>query len=73
MRRYRHSASLGLGARLVAPIKELPGDVRLDAHAQLSELVEATTKKADAADLVGDYTATGHIWNVGATLTVGFR
>ncbi len=70
--RDRHSMSLGLGARAVAPIAELPGDLRLDAHAQLSELVTDTTRKADPADLVGDYTAGGHIWNVGATLTVGF-
>lgn len=70
--RDRHSMSLGLGLRALAPIAELPGDVRLDAHAQLSELVTATTRKADPADLVGDFTAGGHIWNVGATLTVGF-
>ncbi len=70
--RDRHSMSIGLGLRAIAPIAELPGDVRLDAHAQLSELVTATTRKADPADLVGDYTAGGHIWNVGATLTVGF-
>jgi long-chain fatty acid transport protein len=70
--RDRQSLSLGLGARAIAPIDELPGDVRLDAHVQLSELANGTTTKRDPADLVGDYTATGHIWNVGATLTVGF-
>jgi len=70
--RDRHSMSLGLGLRALAPIAELPGDVRLDGHVQLSELVTTTTQKADPADLVGDYTAGGHIWNVGATLTVGF-
>jgi long-chain fatty acid transport protein len=70
--RDRHSISLGLGARAIAPIAELPGDVRLDAHVQLSALVDASTTKNDPADLVGDYTAGGHIWNVGATLTVGF-
>ena len=71
--RDRHSVSFGLGARIVAPLRELPGDVRFDMHAQLSELAGRTTPKADPADLVGDYTATGHIWNVGATLTLGFR
>jgi long-chain fatty acid transport protein len=70
--RDRHAVSAGFGVRAIAPIRELSGDVRLDAHAQLSELVGETTRKTDPADLVGDYTAAGHIWNVGATLTVGF-
>ncbi len=70
--RDRHSVSAGLGARLIAPLRELAGDVRFDVHAQLSELPTKTTLKSDAADLVGDYTAGGHIWNLGATLTVGF-
>jgi long-chain fatty acid transport protein len=70
--RDRQSFSAGLGVRLVAPIAELPGDVRFDVHAQYSDLAEATTHKSDAADLVGDYTARGHIWNVGANLAVGF-
>jgi long-chain fatty acid transport protein len=70
--RDRHAFSFGLGVRAIAPARELPGDVRLDAHVQLSELADGTTWKRDPADLVGDYTATGHIWNVGATLTVGF-
>jgi long-chain fatty acid transport protein len=71
--RDRHAFSFGLGARVLAPLRELPGDVRLDAHVQLSELADGTTVKRDPADLVGDYTATGHIWNVGGTLTVGFK
>ena len=70
--RDRHSFSAGLGVKLIAPIRELPGDVRLDLHAQLSELLDGTTTKADPSDLVGDYTAGGHIWNVGFTTTVGF-
>jgi hypothetical protein len=41
-------------------------------HAALSELPTATTLKRDPADLVGDYTAGGHIWNLGVTATVGF-
>jgi long-chain fatty acid transport protein len=70
--RDRHSVSAGLGGRLLAPLRELPGDVRLDVHAQLSELTTATTTKSDPSNTIGDYTAGGHIWNVGATLTVGF-
>jgi long-chain fatty acid transport protein len=70
--RDRHSISAGLGARLMAPMKELPGDVRLDAHAQLSELPTGTTLKSNPADTTGDYTAGGHIWNVGVSATLGF-
>lgn len=70
--RDRHSISAGLGVRLPAPAKLLPGDVRLDAHAQLSLLPTSTTTKVDASDPVGDYTAGGHIWNVGLMATVGF-
>jgi hypothetical protein len=50
----------------------LPGDVRFDAHVQLSVLPTETTTKADPADLVGDYTAGGQIWNAGATAAVAF-
>jgi long-chain fatty acid transport protein len=70
--RDRHSVSLGLGVRVPAPAVVLPGEVRLDVHAQLSILPTATTTKSSPADLVGDYTAGGHIWNVGATGAVGF-
>ena len=70
--RDRHSVSFGIGARLLAPLRELPGDVRFDAHVQYSDLRKATTTKADPSDFVGDYTADGHIWNVGLTATVGF-
>ena len=70
--RDRHSIASGLGVRLVAPGALIPGDVRLDAHAQLSVLPTGATLKADASDPVGDYTAGGHIWNVGLMATVSF-
>jgi long-chain fatty acid transport protein len=86
--RDRQSFSFGAGVRLKEPCEPgriasepvhscesarvLRGDVRLDLHAQLSELKDGVTTKTSAADLVGDYTAIGHIWNVGATLAVGF-
>jgi long-subunit fatty acid transport protein len=70
--RDRHAFSLGIGVRLVKLLRELPGDVRIDGHAQLSALFDGTTLKSNPADLVGDYTAGGHIWNVGGNLTVGF-
>ena len=70
--RHRHSVSLGLGVRVLAPLSVLPGDVRFDVHTQLSELTSGVTTKRDPADFIGDYTAGGHLWNVGATMTVGF-
>lgn len=70
--RDRHAFSAGIGLRLLHPATVLPGDVRFDLHGQLSVLPTGTTLKQDPSDLVGDYTAGGHIWNVGATATVGF-
>lgn len=70
--RDRHSISAGVGLRLPAPAKLLPGDVRFDAHVQWSILPTETTTKIDASDPVGDYTAGGHIWNAGLMATVGF-
>ncbi|HEX3344658.1 MAG TPA: outer membrane protein transport protein [Polyangiaceae bacterium] len=70
--RDRHAISAGLGVRLIAPGQILPGDVRFDVHGQLSLLPTETTTKTDPSDLVGAYTAGGHIWNVGMMATVGF-
>jgi len=70
--RDRHTFSLGLGVTARDLAKELPAAVSLDVHAALSELIEATTRKANPADFVGDYTAGGHIVNLGAMLTVAF-
>jgi long-chain fatty acid transport protein len=70
--RDRHAFSAGIGVRLLHPATVLPGDVRFDLHGQLSVLPTDTTVKQDPSDLVGSYTAGGHIWNVGATATVGF-
>ena len=68
----RHAFSAGLGVRLIHPGAILPGDVRFDVHGQYSYLPTVTISKADAADLVGNYTAGGHIWAFGANATVGF-
>jgi long-chain fatty acid transport protein len=70
--RDRHSFSIGAGLRLIAPGEVLPGDVRLDLHLQMHELVTRTTQKDDPADTVGDYTAGGRIWAFGSSLAVGF-
>jgi long-chain fatty acid transport protein len=68
----RHAFSLGLGVRAVELLPELPRDLRLDGHVQLSELPTTTTVKSNPADLVGNYTAGGTLWNVGVTLAMGF-
>jgi long-chain fatty acid transport protein len=70
--RDRHTLSVGLGATARELARELPASLSLDLHAALSELLTSTTRKASAADFVGDYTAGGHILNLGATLTVAF-
>ena len=67
--RDRHALSFGLGGLLVSASETIPGELRLDLHAQWNHLVSGTTVKASATDLVGDYTAGGNIVNLGATLT----
>jgi hypothetical protein len=42
-------------------------------HAQVSVLPTSLTTKDNPGDLVGDYTAGGYIWNLGATLIAGFK
>jgi long-chain fatty acid transport protein len=71
--RDRHTMAIGAGFRVDKPLSILPGDVRFDVHAQLSVLPTSVTTKDDPADLIGDYTAGGYIWNLGATLIAGFR
>lgn len=68
----RHVVSAGVGVRLVHPGAILPGDVRFDVHGALSVLPSVTITKQDPADLVGNYTAGGHIWVFGGAATVGF-
>jgi long-chain fatty acid transport protein len=68
--RDRHALSFGVGAAFEDLLPELPGTLSIDGHVQWSELIDATTRKTSAADYVGDYTAAGHILNLG--VTVGF-
>ena len=70
--RDRHTFSLGLGMTARNLARELPASVSLDVHAALSELISATTVKASAGDFVGDYTARGHIVNLGLMLTIAW-
>lgn len=70
--RDRHTFSVGLGVTARDLARELPATLKLDVHAAISELLSDTTRKANSADFVGDYTARGRIVNLGATLTVAF-
>ncbi len=70
--RDRHTMALGAGLAVDKPVSFLPGDLRFDVHAQLNVLPESITMKSNPADLVGDYSAGGYIWNLGATMLVGF-
>lgn len=71
--RDRHILGLGLGFALgrevVGPTLQ---SIRWDVHGQFSLLAHSVTRKANAADFVGDYTAGGTIMNIGTTVTVGF-
>lgn len=69
----RHVFSGGAGVALEDPGEVLPGELRLDAHAQYSLLPERITLKRSAADFTGDYRASGSIWNLGLSLSLGFR
>ncbi|CAN5924237.1 hypothetical protein BH11MYX4_BH11MYX4_29500 [soil metagenome] len=70
--RDRHTLSLGIGATARGLARELPAALSLDLHAAVSKLLEDTTRKASAADFVGDYSARGYIVNLGLTLSVAF-
>jgi len=70
--RDRHTMAIGAGLAIDKPMSILPGDVRFDVHAQFNVLPDSVTTKTNPADLVGDYSAGGFIWNLGATMLVGF-
>lgn len=70
--RTRHTLSLGAGVALRGLAREVPGTLTLDVHGQLGQLVTSTTRKASAADLVGDYTAGGRYFSFGLQLGVAF-
>jgi long-chain fatty acid transport protein len=70
--RDRQTFSFGVGGTFARLLPELPGTLSLDAHLQLSQLLSATTRKSSAADFIGDYTAGGHIVNVGVTAGFAF-
>jgi len=69
----RHAFSLGTGVRLRDIARELPGDLHFDVHGMYSWLPERLTAKSSPANAIGDYSAGGRIWSVGAVLGVRFR
>lgn len=69
----RHVVSAGAGLKWSDPGRVLPGNLRFDAHAQLSLLPTRVTLKDNPADTTGDYRARGTILNLGATLSLGFE
>jgi long-chain fatty acid transport protein len=68
----RHTFTFGTGVALNAVSSILPGALRLDVHGQVSVLPERTMKKRSPADFVGDYTASGVMTSLGATLAAAF-
>ncbi len=69
----RHVFSAGAGVIWNEPAAILPGNLRLDAHAQWSLLPTRVTLKDNPANATGDYRARGTILNLGATLSLGFE
>ena len=69
---HRHTFSLGSGITLHRPIRELPGSVAVDVHANFSYLPERITLKDSPADTVGDYRAAGSMFGGGFTLSTSF-
>ncbi len=65
--RDRYTLSIGAGTAVHHLVREIPGDVTLDVHFQVSELPEQTTTKGPE-DFVGDYKAGGRIYAFGASL-----
>lgn len=70
--RDRHAFSIGVGGVFASTGETIPGELRLDLHAQMHHLIEGTTRKSSPTDLAGDYTAGGNLYNLGATLTFAF-
>lgn len=69
-----HTFTGGVGIKLVDLVPEIGDDeLHFDVHAAYSFLPTRTMHKSDGWNVVGDYTANGSIWIVGATLGLVFR
>ena len=69
----RHVLTGGVGIKLADLLDVVPGDLRFDLYGTFSYLPPRTMHKAEGYDLIGDYTARGTIWLLGATAGVVFR
>lgn len=69
----RHTFSLGAGVRLSDLRPTIPGHLQLDAYFQYAYLPTRNHQKDSLVDPVGDYTAGGQQWGVGASLEVVFE
>lgn len=67
----KHALSAGFGVRLTDPSGVFPKPIEVDVAGQLVHVVERVYEKDDPADPVGDYTASGRVLTLAATL--GFR
>jgi long-chain fatty acid transport protein len=68
-----HTFTGGIGIMLKDLVPELGDDeLHFDVHAAYSYLPLRTMHKSDGWNLVGDYTAKGSIWAVGATMGLVF-
>lgn len=68
----RHTISAGAGLVLNRPFSVLRGALHIDAYFQASILPERQTLKANAADFVGDYRASGTMLGGGGGIGVDF-
>lgn len=69
-----HTFTGGVGIKLVDLVPEIGDDeLHFDIHGAYSYLPARTMHKTDGWNLVGDYTAQGSIWIVGATLGLVFK
>ncbi len=68
----RHSMSAGLGVQWHVKSHIYSGTLSFDTHLQWSELVSQVFEKNNPADFIGDYRASGHILNYGASIAAQF-
>lgn len=63
----KHLFTLGAGLSFLDPLADgAPRPIQLDLSFQYFHYVPRTIEKASPADLIGDFTAEGHVWSLGA-------
>jgi long-chain fatty acid transport protein len=68
----RHVLSIGCGLALETPSARLPEGIRLDAHALWVHYAERRLD-SDGGAAPSSFSAAGHIWGGGATLSLAFK